>query len=555
MSLPNLFNVPSIIERLVGFAARRGALTTLLAMTACAPLSSGWGQIVSDSTIFRNEVDDLLTIRRISVLPTFDNIDGIYARPLEDHIRLYFERQHRFELSKSKAVGDILTPLEIQGDPEAAKKFAQGLDADAFVTSRVVKGPSGISIELNLFLAKDGRLLAESQLKDSQKFKVDDLRKEIDDLLNQIVRKIPYDGLVLSRQGERVTVNIGKRDGVQPEQIVTVVKIIKAQRHPKFNFLISSEKEILGRIRLLKVEETLSFGKILSEVERNAVQRSAKVIGLEQVKYADDRSLSIGEDRGDLSSRPDAQISFGQNPAQWVPKKSPSFGMVAAKIGLGSYSTNMKLTDETLSGSAAVYPNVSLQGELWLNSRWSVATNLRQGIIEYSNPASSGPSRISVGTSYYDLMFSRVFRGGSVATGPRAEVMLGLASYQSRVDDTDNGFTSTNYSGWKMAVGGQIPVGKQDDWILGAYLNFFLTAKLNEAPRTSGNSSDSSINQFSLNLAKRLGVNLQAIGSLDVDLYSSTFSGTGQNPNGTPVTASSLSQRHTTVAGGVAYLF
>ena len=87
-------------------------------------------------------------------------------------------------------------------------------------------------------------------------------------MLKDVLKKIPYDALVLSRQGNLITVNLGKKDGIEKGKVLTVIQIIKEQRHPKFGILIKTDKEILGKIKLLKIDDNLSFGKIIVEKEK-----------------------------------------------------------------------------------------------------------------------------------------------------------------------------------------------------------------------------------------------------------------------------------------------
>ena len=101
-----------------------------------------------------------------------------------------------------------------------------------------------------------------------------------------MVKKIPYAGLILSRQGNRVTMDIGTRDGVHDNTVVSVEQIILLKRHPKFHFILASEKEVLGKIRIVKSDETLSFGTVLSEKEPGVITTDSKITGLDFVNYA-----------------------------------------------------------------------------------------------------------------------------------------------------------------------------------------------------------------------------------------------------------------------------
>ena len=343
--------------------------------------------------------------------------------------------------------------------------------------------------------------------------------------------------------------NIGRDDGIVENKIVSVVQIIKAKRHPKFNFLISTDKEILGKIKLIKIEKTLSFGKIITEIEAGAIQRNAKIAGLDFVEYSDGSLLSQ-IDNDALGGRSDNSLSFGNNATEWKPKKPPTFGQATAMIGLGSFRDNLAQTTP-LEAKTAVYPSIHLNAELWINPRVSIHTNLKQGIITVSNPATTGPNELSMNLSAYDLTFGYNFRLSPDIYGPKVEFLFGFSNYNMFVDNVATGLTSMSYSGAKVGLFGQFPITLDRKWNAGVELNMFLGANLTESPGTSGNSASNNISQFKVFTSRKLRSNLFLIGALDIELYSTKFKGAGTRA----VSASSSSQRHTTFATGIVYMF
>jgi hypothetical protein len=185
---------------------------------------------------------------------------------------------------------------------------------------RVTKGPNGVTIHLSFFLTKDGKLLTQAVLKDYKQFDLESLKEQLSNLLKESIARLPYAGRVLSRESNRVTVNLGARDGIQPNQMLSVVQIIQAQRHPKFNFIIRTEKEIFGKIKILKVDETLSFGVVISEKEKNAIQKNSKIGTIDFVTYNAPSGLSLTPTAEEaLSQRDDGAIAFGKEAKAWQP--------------------------------------------------------------------------------------------------------------------------------------------------------------------------------------------------------------------------------------------
>lgn len=524
----------------MGITLRRRRLTFVQhALSVFFFLSPAMAQ---EKAVYRSEADTLVTVRKIALLPVFDNMRGIYSRPIESYLHDSLKNNHHFELVEPNAAGPILTPEEIEDSPAQAKEISKSLSADAFIASKVVKGPSGISISMSLFLTKDARLIAKQEMGGIQRLDIEGLKRQSEDAMNKLLKSLPYDGIVMSRQGTRVTVNLGKRDGVAPDQVVSVIQIIKLNRHPKFNFIVSTEKEILGKIRLLKIDDTLSFGRIVTEKESGSIQVNAKVGGLDSVNYANSDTLSderVGE--GGLSDRPEGKSSYGDKPTEWVPQKKPRFGEVGARFGFGQFSENIKTSTDNVDSDAAIYPFFIVEGEVWLTPEWSLHTTIRQGILE-----TTGPKTLDRNLASYEFLVGYNIRLGAGTWAPKLEVLGGYSTYELRTDKSNEAaITTKTYGGLKLGLMGYYPVSEASNYAIGARLLFAFNPSLSEDPGTSG-SDDSSVNQFGLFLDKRVGPNLKARFGLDFESYISDF-------NGTSIV--SASQKHTALTAGVAYQF
>lgn len=509
---------------------------------------------ISGSTFYRSQIDELITIDKIAVLPFTDNLEGIYARPLESHLLELLKQDHHWDLYNINPVGPLLSPIEIRQDPKVAQKISKDIsDAQAFFSAKISKGPNGISMDLSLFLTKDGKLFASQELKNSSRFHIEDLKRELESLLKKIKKQVPYSGRILSRDKNRVTVNLGLRDGVVPNQVIPIVQILKLNRHPKFHFLINTEKEILGKVKLLKIEDTLSFGVILTEREKGAIQVGAKISGLEFVEYENVDSLNPD---ASIGNRPDKNITFGKNPKEWVPQNPPTFGRASVEFGLGMYQASTKLRDAsntTYSAENPYYPGVGVEGELWLTNLWAMHFGLSQGIIPIDNSSGSSPGELSQSLSKYEFLFGYYIRMGAQGIwDPWVELLAGYSSYRLFVDDSNpTTFTTAEYSGLKFGIKGQFPVSDDKKWFAGGQLYFHYEPSLNETPVTSGSGRNNTINEFGAWGAYQFRNHIQLYGGVDFSLYSTSFSGSGSRSSD----ASSSSQRHIVFNGGVHFFF
>lgn len=502
---------------------------------------------------YRSDIDDLLTIQKVSLLPFTDNLQGIYSRPLETHFISKLEGMHRWDFVPSNPSGPILSPEELEAAPDKAVQVSQGMGADAFFAARISKGPNGVTIHLSLFLTKDGKLLSQAILKDYKQFNINDLKEQTQRLLNEIVTRLPYAGRVLSREANRVTVNLGNKDGIQKNQLLSVIQIIQAHRHPKFNFLVRTEKEIFGRIKILKVEDTLSFGVVVSEKERGAIQKNSKIGPIDFVTYSGDSLSLTPSPEETLTSRDDGDIAFGKNAKAWTPQNPATFGQVGARLGISQIREATDLAGVgPQSGQSNFSPSVILDGELWLTQEWTFHARLKQGIASVENPrAGSAPKTLSQSFAYYEGSVGYRLRFGPYNWSPYAEPFLGYLNSKLYSDSaTPEVFLTQQYSGMKLGVHGAAPIG-QGDFGVGGEFSMVFSPKLKEAPVTSGGSAKNQVVQFGILGYKKMGERLKMQLNLDFEMYSSNFSG----PGGRAEAASSSSQKFTTLSGGLYYMF
>lgn len=508
----------------------------------------------STNNVFKSQVDEDISLPRVTLFPITDNAEGIYSKPLFEKMSEYLQAQHRWDYVPANLVGNPPSPLDLEEDSAATKKIFENIDAQGIFVAKVTKGPKGISITLNLFLKKDGLLFVQETLKDHPHFDLKEIQAQGIKLMGRAIERVPYSGIVQSRFGNKVTLNLGAKDGIKPQQIVSSVLFLNLTRHPKFNFFINSEKEVLGKIKIEKVDDTLSFGSIIYEKEKGVIQKSAKIIGTNITNY----NVAEGSESSPASEVPydnsANKISFGENPQEWVPVSPPTFGKVGFKFGMGSFIANTTLsTAGSVKAQSSIFPSLRLDGELWITQNWIVDARIQQGVMAVDNPtAGSNPASLNVSMSRYDLGFGYNFLIRDDFFGPKIQFNMGFSQYNFFVDaSTPLAITSANYSGLNFGILGFFPITEDKSIDAGVALQLFLKPSLSETPQTSGASSENSVTNFSIFGSKRLSEKIRAVGSLDFDLYSSTFSGSGTRADA----GLNASQRVTVLSGGIEYLF
>lgn len=498
---------------------------------------------------YSNKTDSALTLHSVTILPTIDNVDGIFSKPFDKKITTLIEKDHQWEHKTSNFSGAFLTPDELIKDEGKVQKIAKSINADGVILIEVRKNPKALILSLNLFSAVDGKLIAQAINPNLSQASTDKAVEQLEILYRELKQKIPYDGLVLSRTQNRVTVNLGQQDGITPGQTLTISRIINAKRHPKLGFIMSHEKALVGKIKVLKVDKALSFADIVSESEKGAVQVDSKITGARPVSYQADNWIKKAYLPTELALSENNKNIIGGT-EKWRPETPPTFGRLAASVGAGPYKYSLAQSGAagTLNSEVFAYPSVNLLAEAWINPEWYVTLGINQGTSSISNPA--GGSQLSASSGQYTIDAGYNLLLLDDFWNSKLYVAIGYFNYEMDVDQVANGLTSTEYSSMRFTFGGKTPIDNANRWIVGANLYWYLNPKLVERPVSSGG-EDSRIVHFTFLLDYRWSERLWLNGELDFKTFTSNFSGTGTRP--TPATQSS--QKFTTLNLGVSYMF
>jgi hypothetical protein len=503
----------------------------------------------AQKTLLRSELDENLTINSVSVAPLFDNVSGIYAKPLQTQLSSIIEEDRQWSLT-SFPLGNSASPEDFEDNPAKVISALSKNNADSLISGRITRGPQGISMKLNLFLKKDGLLIAQSKLENYSGFEIADLREQIKNLYQDLKTKLPYSGVILSRKGNLVTINVGSLQGVKDGDELNVVQLIKIQRHPKFNFIVSAEKEIIGRLKVTKSDVSLSFADVTLERYENVLQPKMKV---EIIRFVEHRSSTQSEKSPDLSERKDS-VFLGDSPQEWTPAESPKIGKLALLLGLSNYSLSNTLESSGgVNASRFPTPTIGINTELWLTSQWLLNFRLQQHIVNVSNNLEgSGPGNISIAASQMGFFVGHNFLLSDSLVGPKFQVLGGYTQLSAQVDSSSpTAYTSVKMSGFGIGLNGSMPVDEKLPLSVGAQLVYYLTGQLDESPVTSGSSSSVKISQFSFFGNYQWTPRMNWRGELNYDLYSASLSGSGTRSE----SASSISHTLTNFLFGLEYLF
>ncbi|PWU16761.1 MAG: hypothetical protein C5B49_10095 [Bdellovibrio sp.] len=407
-----------------------------------------------------------------------------------------------------------------------------------------------MSILLSLIGGTEALPLTRVTLDDFKGFETSDLKDRFKTLFEDLKGKLPYQGTIRSRTGQVVTIDAGSRQGVRQDSEIFVVLISTVQRHPKFHFITSATREIMGRVRINKADESISFGQVIEEKTQNLIQPGFKVTVDPNPTYSEAGFDREGHFVGAMANQPDHALAFGENPHEWSATPRASFGRLNLLAGFSSANLSTSLTTDSASSSNPLSPSVLLEGEMWIDPQLQLNLNIFDIISKVPNGLSgSVPDPLNFQFQQLDLTLGYNFLADeSDFFGAKFHVQFGFSQASVFVQDSvPSAHTSKTYSGLAMGLGGGFPIriSPRKILVLGAQFNYHLSPGMSESSGTYGPSSNQ-MSQFNFSGEYYWTEKILLRGILNFEQLSSSFSG---GP------ASSASANFTSLLFGVGFLF
>lgn len=497
---------------------------------------------------FVSETDEAMTIRKIALITFTDNVKGIYSIKLQEAIHAKIQNTPRLSLVEHSL---NLKSNQIELDRAEIKKVMKTLGVDSLLTCHLTRGPKGINSRLILFVGSEGYEFNREVLVDSKNFSTEAAIQDHLTMLNKLIKKIPYDGLVMSRKNLDVTINLGSDDGLTSGDIVHVIQFTKVKRHPKLNHFISADQFVLGKLKIIKVEPTLSFATIQMERSQQSIQPNNKII---KDDFKDYKKNSPLNNQTELDDRLESKATFGKNPVEWKPLPSARFGQIQFYFGLSDFNQTTDLNNSINYSLAYSYnPKLEINGEIWLNPDWWLTGSLNQSVITAANGYSgSSPGSINISTQYYDLAMGYRFYFFDTLNGAFANFGIGLSEKNINGDTTSPvAITNTKSGGLFTRIGLQNSFFELAP--ISAFVNFdwFLTPKTSESGLTSGSSNSTSISHFSLGLKYHNSNGQNYLFKYRTEYINTSFAGLATRG----ASANSISTKNSDLLFGIEYGF
>lgn len=523
--------------------AQRGHIYTIATLIIGLSLLS---QAQAQVKKYVSRIDAGLSIKSIVIVPLIDNVNGIYSGPLTEELKNLVTRDRQWSLVASPDLKSE-NPDVLEESQTRSQDILKKYKTDVLLSGRILKNEKGITLKLSLIGGEESWPLVNETLDNYPGFETQDLKNQIGRVFSSLKNRLPYQATVTSRQGQLVTVNIGKIHGARDGEELLPVLITKVDRHPRFKFITTSEREILGKIKLSKVDDSVSFGSVTSELTANLIQPGFKIARDQFLSYPG-VSANSGKVLTQLDQRPDHDVAFGNNPKEWTPLQKGSFGKIGFLLGATQTALETSHTDGRFDTSALPFsPTVKIDGEIWIDPNWQVSLELEQLAARFKNSAGSAPAYVNFQMQKVGALLAYNFLANGEFFGPKFHLMAGFGKLSTFIDDTFPQLHSAkNYNAFSVGLAGSLPfeLENRKSITVGGRFLYHMSPTLEES--TSSGSSSNLYSDFMIYGEYGLTDRLSIRADLEFKQVSSSFSGG---------TANSSSGNFTSILAGVGYTF
>lgn len=472
--------------------------------------------------------------------------EPIHSAQVENELITQIQKRMRFNYQAPPSV-ELKKSLQAVSGPSVAGNLTERFEiyrpslqamkdknTDAAILVELSRREEVFDLTLTLVSVEPGEVMAQAVQKIEPPYSQEKFTQKTAQAFTELMRNIPFDGTVLKRDGYLVVLDGGKGT-FSPGMRLPTYTVEKEEGKLTFNET--------GQILVQKVEEDLSFGKVLVERKPLEVLSGNKLRLADKLATNDVPELmqSVTDQNREPASElvADFEVSKGE------------IGRIAVNFGTDLVEFKNLATSGSVDSANVFFPGAQIEGELWFTSRWYIDSSLGLSFGRYGNSLNQPTLRETSSLSSFRLQFGYRMNILAPEKGPVIYAKLGYGKQAYNLGTTEPlRFTSITYGGMLLTGGIRIPSGENLN--LGAEINTLIFPSIAEAPFSSG-SDPSQINCWDLVFKTSYSLNsrVDLDGRLIFRNSGSDFSGATDRPD--PINQATQSSKILQL--GVSYYF
>jgi len=199
-------------------------------------------------------------------------------------------KEGRFDVVERRLLQKILAEhqLAMSGvvDDKSISELGQILGVKIIISGAVLHFQNFIEANARIIDVSNGSIIAAESAKSTSAAGLEDL---VIHMAQKIIKDFPLEGYIVMRDGDKVSIDLGKRAGVKVGMQFIAYKEGKVIKHPKTGEVLDIETLETGKVKITRVRENIANADITKEKNPGAI-----VYG-QMVKSVSQSSKPIGK--------------------------------------------------------------------------------------------------------------------------------------------------------------------------------------------------------------------------------------------------------------------
>ncbi len=181
-------------------------------------------------------------------------------------------KEGRFDVVERAMLKKILNEqkMGLSGivDESSATQLGKILGVKTIISGSVMKLQGVLEVNARIIDVETASIIAAENVKSTASTSLQSLIVQMSD---KIIKNFPLEGYVVARQGDSLSIDLGKRTGVKPEMEFMVFKEGAIIKHPRTGEVLDVEMIQTGKIKIARVSKKIASATITEESSDAAI--------------------------------------------------------------------------------------------------------------------------------------------------------------------------------------------------------------------------------------------------------------------------------------------
>jgi len=295
------------------------------------------------------------------------NLDKDIGNIVSEWLTTFFVKDGRFEVVERALLKKVIEEQSFSKsgmvESNSVVELGKILGVQVMITGSIMRFDNVLEINARIIDVSNASIIVAESLKSNASENVEQLVSKI---AKKIINDFPLRGYVVNKDGNKITIDLGKYAGVKKGMKFSIFKDGDVIKHPKTGEVLDVERIETGIIEINEVREKMSIGTLVDSVSNSAVKYGQKV-----------KSISVQmEESTPLVSQQPASIT---HPVSSIPY-TPS----SVKKYRNPYLNDLQSSDFVTKQRAArlIYKSRMYDEETLNGVRAELINSLDSGVLE-----------------------------------------------------------------------------------------------------------------------------------------------------------------------------